>query len=102
MDGWTPSADFFAAGETEKVVYCASPVVNQTRERLGSVATVVGGGQPVNLRWMCEDLYGRGVRRLMVEGGQSVHTQFLTGDLADDCTSPLPPSSSATRRRGGS
>ena len=78
------SAAFFAAGDTEKVVYCASPVVNQASERLGSVATVVDGGQPVSMHWVCEDLYRRGVQRLMVEGGQSVHTQFLTGNLADE------------------
>ena len=66
------------------MVYCASAGVNETSERLGSVATVVDGGQPVNLQWMSEDLYGRGVHRLMVEGGQSMHTQFLTGDLADE------------------
>jgi 5-amino-6-(5-phosphoribosylamino)uracil reductase len=78
------SAAFFAAGDTEKVVYCASPVVNQASERLGSVATVVDGGQPVSMHWVSEDLYRRGVQRLMVEGGQSVHTQFLTGNLADE------------------
>ena len=78
------SAAFFAAGDTEKVVYCASPVVNQASERLGPVATVVDGGQPVSMHWVCEDLYRRGVQRLMVEGGQSVHTQFLTGNLADE------------------
>ena len=33
---------------------------------------------------MSEDLYARGVRRLMVEGGGTVHTQFLTADLADE------------------
>ena len=33
---------------------------------------------------MSEDLYSRGVRRLMVEGGGTVHTQFLTNDLADE------------------
>ena len=36
------------------------------------------------MRWVSEDLYERGVRRLMVEGGGKVHTQFLTGDLADE------------------
>ncbi len=39
-------------------------------------------------RWtsgdLLEDLHGRGVRRLMVEGGGNVLTQFLTGDLADE------------------
>jgi 5-amino-6-(5-phosphoribosylamino)uracil reductase len=36
------------------------------------------------MRRLCEDLYGRGVERLMVEGGGTVHTQFLTADLADE------------------
>jgi 5-amino-6-(5-phosphoribosylamino)uracil reductase len=31
-----------------------------------------------------EDLHDRGVRRLMVEGGGTMHTQFLTGGLADE------------------
>ena len=78
------SAAFFATGDTEKVVYCASPSVSDASERLGSKATVVDGGQPVSMHWMSEDLYRRGVRRLMVEGGQSVHTQFLIADLADE------------------
>ena len=33
---------------------------------------------------MTEDLYARGVRRLMVEGGGRVHTQFLTTGTADE------------------
>jgi 5-amino-6-(5-phosphoribosylamino)uracil reductase len=36
------------------------------------------------MRRISEDLYDRGVRRLMVEGGGAVHTQFLTADLADE------------------
>jgi 5-amino-6-(5-phosphoribosylamino)uracil reductase len=79
-----PNTDFFAAGESEKVVYCASPAAAPAKERLGSVATVVDAGEPVDMRWVSEDLYARGVRRLMVEGGGTVHTQFLTADLADE------------------
>jgi 5-amino-6-(5-phosphoribosylamino)uracil reductase len=79
-----PSTPFFATGGTEKVVYCVSPIVHEAVERLGSVATVVDGGQPVSMQWISEDLYCRGVKRLMVEGGESIHTQFLTGDLADE------------------
>jgi 5-amino-6-(5-phosphoribosylamino)uracil reductase len=78
------SASFFAAGDGEKLVYCASPVMHETSERLGCVATVLDGGQPLGLRRISEDLSQRGVQRLMVEGGRSVHTQFLTGDLADE------------------
>jgi 5-amino-6-(5-phosphoribosylamino)uracil reductase len=79
-----PGADFFAAGEVEKLVYCPSDTVPRARERLGRVATVVDGGRPLDLRRMTEDLYDRGVGRLMVEGGGTVHTQFLTADLADE------------------
>jgi 5-amino-6-(5-phosphoribosylamino)uracil reductase len=77
-------ANFFATGNSEKLVYCASASVAEAKVRLGSVATVVDGGQPVDLTWMSEDLHHRGVRRLMVEGGGVVHTQFLTADLADE------------------
>jgi 5-amino-6-(5-phosphoribosylamino)uracil reductase len=77
-------ADFFTTGDTEKLVYCASPRVLAARSRLGPMATVLDGGQPVKMRRISEDLAARGVRRLMVEGGGKVHTQFLTDDLADE------------------
>jgi 5-amino-6-(5-phosphoribosylamino)uracil reductase len=79
-----PYADFFAAGDAEKLVYCATPAVDETRDRLGSVATVVDAGQPVEMGHLSENLYDRGVRRLLVEGGGTIHTQFLTADLADE------------------
>jgi 5-amino-6-(5-phosphoribosylamino)uracil reductase len=78
-------ADFFRAGESEKVVFCASPRVEEARERLGPVATVVdGGGESIEMRTLSTDLAGRGVERLMVEGGGTVHTQFLTEDIVDE------------------
>ena len=79
-----PCADFFTAGEIEKVVYCASPRVIDARSRLGTRATVVDGGPRVKMRRLTDDLGERGVRRLMVEGGGMVHTQFLTDDLVDE------------------
>jgi 5-amino-6-(5-phosphoribosylamino)uracil reductase len=77
-------ADFFTTGQGEKLVYCASATVAQARNRLRSVATVVDGGQAVDMAWLSQDLHARGVERLMVEGGGTVHTQFLTADLADE------------------
>lgn len=76
--------NFFTIGDNEKLVYCASPSVVGTRCRLGGVATVIDAGEPVLARHVVEDLYTRGVRRLMVEGGGRVHTQFLTADIADE------------------
>jgi 5-amino-6-(5-phosphoribosylamino)uracil reductase len=77
-------AAFFVAGDAEKLVYCATPAADEARARLGNVATVVDAGEPVEMRGVSEDLYQRGVRRLMVEGGGTVHTQFLTEDIVDE------------------
>jgi 5-amino-6-(5-phosphoribosylamino)uracil reductase len=77
-------ADFFTTGEAEKLVYCVSRRMPDARTRLGQVATVVDGGQPVAMRKISEDLGARGVRRLMVEGGGTVHTQFLTENVVDE------------------
>ena len=79
-----PCADFFTTGVAEKLVYCASPRLLEARSRLGGVATVVDGGERVEMRDLTEDLSTRGVERMMVEGGGKVHTQFLTNNLADE------------------
>ncbi|HZC71627.1 MAG TPA: dihydrofolate reductase family protein [Jatrophihabitans sp.] len=96
-----PDADFFTAGETDKLVYCASDAVAAVRRRLGQLATVVDAGQPVAMRRVCEDLADRSVQRLMVEGGGSILTQFLSADLADELQLVIAPffvGSSGTRR----
>ena len=77
-------ADFFKVGDAEKIVYCASPWVADARDRLGPVATVVDAGDNVEMRTLSTDLAARGVDRLMVEGGGTVHTQFLTEDIVDE------------------
>lgn len=79
-----PAAQFFRAGQAAKLVYCASSTVPAVRNRIGSAATVVDAGHPVRMRYVAEDLHSRGVRRLMVEGGGSILTQFLACDLADE------------------
>ncbi|WP_045876816.1 dihydrofolate reductase family protein [Pseudofrankia sp. DC12] len=79
-----PSARFFTAGEAPKVVYTATSAVAKARGRLGAGAEVVDARGPVELTAVLADLAARGVARLMVEGGGAVHTQFLTGDLADE------------------
>jgi len=79
-----PGNNFFTTGDSEKLVYCASRSVAQVRSRLAGVATVVDAGESVDPADLAGDLQARGVRRLMVEGGGRIHTQFLTGDLADE------------------
>jgi 5-amino-6-(5-phosphoribosylamino)uracil reductase len=77
-------ADFFNVGNTEKIVYCASSWLTDARDRFGTVATLVDGGDTIEMRTLSTDLAVRGVNRLMVEGGGTVHTQFLTEDLVDE------------------
>jgi 5-amino-6-(5-phosphoribosylamino)uracil reductase len=81
--GLDPSYKFFHTGG-DKIVYCASPAVEKTRDALGSLATVVDAGDPVNFETLLDDLGRRGVRQLMVEGGSVIHTKFLTQGLADE------------------
>jgi 5-amino-6-(5-phosphoribosylamino)uracil reductase len=79
-----PSSRFFTAGSGMKIVYAASAVVDKLGSRLGDTALVVDAGEPVSLDRVLADLANRGVRRLLVEGGGAVHTQFLRQDLADE------------------
>jgi len=79
-----PGAAFFTAGSGTKLVYCPPDVVAPTRALLGDVATVVDAGPEGDLADVVRDLSCRGVTRLMVEGGGTVLTQFLTGGLVDE------------------
>ncbi|MDX2646258.1 RibD family protein [Streptomyces sp. NPDC001902] len=79
-----PGARFFTTGECEKVVYTTSCASDCLRERLGDVCSVVDAGDPLDVRLLLADLAGRGVERLMVEGGGVVHTMFLSAGLVDE------------------
>ncbi|MEZ0577673.1 RibD family protein [Nocardioides sp. MH1] len=80
-----PRCSFFTTGATEKIVYAGSDVAAATSARLAGVATVVDAGRaPRRLGLIGADLHRRGVRRLMVEGGGTMHTQYLTHGLADE------------------
>jgi 5-amino-6-(5-phosphoribosylamino)uracil reductase len=80
------TASFFTAGDTPQLVYCTTSALDVTAKRLRGIptATVVDAGDPLDLHTVLADLAARGVQRLMVEGGCSVHTQFLTAGLADE------------------
>jgi riboflavin biosynthesis pyrimidine reductase len=79
-----PAAQFFTAGGTAKIVYTASPALSKARKRIGSAADVADTGDPLDLRRVLADLAARGISKLMVEGGGTMHTQFLTLGLADE------------------
>jgi 5-amino-6-(5-phosphoribosylamino)uracil reductase len=55
-------------------------------ERACAVATIVDTGcdGAADVSRIAEDLCARGINRLIVEGGRTVLTQFLTADLVDE------------------
>ncbi len=75
---------FFSTGDIEKIVYTRDPAAPALREALGSGATVVEAGERIDLGVVLDDLGERKVERLMVEGGGSIHTQFLSAGLVDE------------------
>jgi 5-amino-6-(5-phosphoribosylamino)uracil reductase len=75
---------FFADDGSDKLVYACSRVADDLARRLGRVGEVVDAGDPVRMASVATDLHARGVRRLMVEGGAAVLTQFLADDLVDE------------------
>jgi riboflavin-specific deaminase-like protein len=77
-------AQFFVTGDADKLVYCPTSAAPDLQRRLSSRATVVDAGAEVDLRRLGEDLSARGVDRLMVEGGGTLNTQLLVGELADE------------------
>lgn len=79
-----PRAAFFTEGDTTKLVYCPTSEAERIRQLVGQAAVVVGLGRAVTMTDLVADLADRGIRELMVEGGGTVHTQFLAADLVDE------------------
>jgi len=67
-----------------KLVYCPASAADKVRYRLGDLAEIRVLGETVDMSTMLDDLGARGIRRLMVEGGGTIHTQFLQADLVDE------------------
>ncbi|MER5950097.1 dihydrofolate reductase family protein [Streptomyces sp. NPDC001904] len=78
-----PGDPFWTTGG-ERLVYSTDRGAAVARGRLGDAAHVVALGAAVDWAALLDDLGGRGVRRLMVEGGARVHTQLLQLGLADE------------------
>ncbi|MFJ8308566.1 MULTISPECIES: RibD family protein [unclassified Streptomyces] len=67
-----------------KLVFTVDGAVDKARRSLGALAEVVSTGPVLDWPLVLDELGRRGVRRLLVEGGGTIHTQFLAGNLADE------------------
>jgi len=78
-----PDLKFWHHGD-DKLVYTISSSAEKIAKQLSGLAEVVSLGVDVDFGALLDDLGARGVRRLMVEGGEQVHTMFLSQGLADE------------------
>jgi 5-amino-6-(5-phosphoribosylamino)uracil reductase len=79
------TAEFFAAADELPLVYAGAAAAGPLAAALAGRAEVVAAPGPrVGLDWLLADLAGRGIGRLMVEGGSAVLGQFLAAGLADE------------------
>ncbi|MEV6388341.1 RibD family protein [Nocardia xishanensis] len=67
-----------------KLVYTTDSGAARLADRLAGIAEVVTLGPELDFGALLDDLGGRGIGRLMVEGGTGMHTAFLAADLADE------------------
>lgn len=88
--GIDPGSKFFHTGG-EKLVYCPNAIMSKVHAELDGLATVIGLADSQNLSEALEDLANRRINRLMVEGGETIHTQFLMQDLADEIQLAIAP-----------
>ena len=86
-----PQSAFFTTGTTERLVFCPGSAARGIRELLGERATVVGVGDEVTMADVVNELGDRGVRTLLVEGGGTMITQFLTSNLVDELQLAIAP-----------
>jgi 5-amino-6-(5-phosphoribosylamino)uracil reductase len=89
--GLDPAARFFADDGITRLVYAPDGAAARARARLGAAAEVIGCGDPLSLPDLLADLAGRGVARLMVEGGARVLAQFLAAGLVDELQLAIAP-----------
>ncbi|MEV6770899.1 dihydrofolate reductase family protein [Nocardia sp. NPDC051030] len=78
-----PGLKFWQSGG-ERIVYTTDSGAGRIGDRLSGLAEVVSLGAAVYFADLLDDLGKRGIERLMVEGGGSIHTAFLAAGLADE------------------
>ncbi|WSK92539.1 dihydrofolate reductase family protein (plasmid) [Streptomyces sp. NBC_01278] len=68
----------------EKLVFTVDSAVEKVRATLGGLADVVSTGPELDWGQVLDELGRRGIGRLMVEGGGTIHTQLMSQNFADE------------------
>jgi 5-amino-6-(5-phosphoribosylamino)uracil reductase len=67
-----------------KLVFTTDSALEKVQTTLDGLADVVSTGPELDWESVLDELGRRGVEQLMVEGGATIHTQFMAADLADE------------------
>ncbi|MFJ4343134.1 RibD family protein [Streptomyces sp. NPDC088915] len=67
-----------------KLVFTVDEAVEKARATLDGLADVVSVGPKLDWGLVLDELGRRDIGRLMVEGGGTIHTQFMAQNLADE------------------
>lgn len=82
-------SNFFTMGDSEKIVYTTPAVVKQLKEKIPNVTIVAF--DIFSLQTLLKDLEKRGIKRLLVEGGATIITEFLNENLVDELQVSIAP-----------
>lgn len=86
------SKPFFTARETEKIVYTTRLATGRRLKRLAGLAEVVVlPGKTLSPRDVLDDLRGRGVKKVLLEGGGELHFSFEKEGVVDEIYVTLTP-----------
>jgi 5-amino-6-(5-phosphoribosylamino)uracil reductase len=83
--------DFFQVGKGQKIVYCGPASASALRDRLEHLAAVVALDVATCPEFILADLFVRGVRKLLIEGGSAIFTLFLEADAVDEMRLAIAP-----------
>lgn len=86
-----PDSKFFSTGPGEKRVYCLPEVEVMLRNQLLERASVIALQHTSTLETLLADLRQTGVKRLLVEGGGKLLTQFLCAGVFDELQVSIAP-----------
>lgn len=78
-----PSLKFWHHGG-QKLVFATDASADKVRANLDGLADVVSTGPELDWGLVLDELGKRGIGRLMIEGGGTVHTQIMAANLADE------------------
>ena len=87
-----PELQFFHCGEAQKILYCPASLHAQLDIQLRDFATVIPcPSSRVDPAFVLDDLSARGVKKLLIEGGQQIHSLFLQAGLVDELRIAIAP-----------